>query len=75
MTPRFCDQCAHCRPKCAGMFPNTCVHPLVAIVGGADALAGDLSIRCRDERARWVPWAPCGRKGKLWTPKGEETKR
>lgn len=66
-TPRFCDDCAYSRESV--VFGHKCLHPLVRARSGGEYLAGDWLPDCHEERSRWVPWAPCGRNGKLWEGK------
>lgn len=72
MTIRFCTDCAHCAVLHGG-GRWVCTHPLVrAQMPKGVGLVGNAGEDCSTERGRWAPWAPCGRKGKLWDPKPAE---
>lgn len=69
--PALCRDCAHSQPEEGSPWNLKCVNPKVNsndpwALASAKEFGGT---ECRSERTKTVLWAPCGKQGKLWSPK------
>lgn len=71
--PRLCKDCKFHRPEPKSLWNNLCTHARVVAVFPF-ALAGNREgepayPQCHEERSKRGWWAPCGMRGKLWSPR------
>lgn len=71
--PKLCMECKHSKQDRQSSWSHGCFHPKV-IMNDEWALANNnegkpCGVTCSEERRRRSWFAPCGMKGKLFTPK------